>query len=284
MMPFKPNDASPLLIFGGPYSNLQATRAIRQVADKLGIAAHNILCTGDLVAYCAEPDQTVDLIRKWGIGVVAGNCEESVGNGAEDCGCGFTEGSSCDLLSAQWYNYTLPRVSEANKAWMRQLPNRICFNYCQLAFTVIHGGVDSNNQFIFASAPIDEMQQQLQQSGSQIIIAGHCGIPFGRETGSGYWLNAGVIGMPANDGTPDTWYMIITPTETQLTCSWHRLQYDHTETALRMEQSGLGNGYMSALTSGIWPSLDVLPEPEKDLTGRKLSVATINIPKKPNAI
>ena len=80
----------PLLLFGGPYSNLQATRALRAEAERLGIPPARVICTGDVVAYCGDPAATVDEIRDWGCHVVLGNCEESLGRDGEDCGCGFT--------------------------------------------------------------------------------------------------------------------------------------------------------------------------------------------------
>ena len=281
---FKPNETRPLLIFGGPYSNLQATQQIQVVATELNIPTTNILCTGDLVAYCAQPDETVDLIKGWNIGVIAGNCEESVANGLDNCGCGFIEGSSCDLLSAQWYNYTLPRVSQQNKSWMQQLPEQIRFNYGGRNFTVIHGGIESNNQFLFASDSETKKQQQITLSDSDIVLAGHCGLPFGQITEQGYWLNSGVIGMPANDASALTWYMLISPTDDHLVCSWHRLSYDHNETAIQMQKAGLNNGYMKALSSGLWPSLDVLPESETKQTGKAITLAKINIPRAADAI
>ncbi len=277
MSAFTPDQSQPLLIFGGPYSNLQATQALRQIADNLDIPAGNILCTGDLVAYCAEPDETVNLIRDWGIAVIAGNCEESVGNGAENCGCGFTEGSACDLLSVQWYNFTRPRVSTANKAWMRQLSGQIRFDYGHYRFTAIHGGFHNSSDFIFASAAEEKKAHSLALAESDIILAGHCGIPFGQRINNRYWLNPGVIGMPANDGTPDTWYMLITPVNQQLVCRWHRLTYDHDATAHQMMTAGLNNGYRQALSSGLWPSLDVLPESEKAQTGQRLTPPTLTI-------
>ena len=87
----------PLLVFGGPYSNRQATEALRAEAERLGIPPERCICTGDVVAYCADPVGTTDLIRDWGCPVVMGNCEESLAEGAEDCGCGFLSGSTCDL-------------------------------------------------------------------------------------------------------------------------------------------------------------------------------------------
>ncbi|MHC5035572.1 MAG: metallophosphoesterase family protein, partial [Planctomycetota bacterium] len=79
----------PVLVFGGPYSNLEATRALLAEAARRGLAPSRLLCTGDVVAYCADPQATVDLIRGAGIAVVMGNCEESLGSAAADCGCGF---------------------------------------------------------------------------------------------------------------------------------------------------------------------------------------------------
>ena len=65
----------PLLAFGGPYSHLQATEAMLAEARRRGIAPGNIICTGDVVAYAANPEETAQLIRGAGIHVVAGNCE-----------------------------------------------------------------------------------------------------------------------------------------------------------------------------------------------------------------
>ena len=74
----------PLVVFGGPYSNLQATRAMQAETRRLGIAPDRVICTGDVVAYCANPAETTDLVRAWGIHVVAGNCEESLAADADD--------------------------------------------------------------------------------------------------------------------------------------------------------------------------------------------------------
>ena len=93
----------PLLFFGGPYSNLEATRALLDRAAALGIAPWRTVCTGDVVAYGADPAATVELLRNCGCHVVMGNCEESLAAGRADCGCGFPEGSQCERLSAAWF-------------------------------------------------------------------------------------------------------------------------------------------------------------------------------------
>src|SRR5215472_14622804 len=79
----------PLMVFGGPYSNLEATRAVLEEAARLSISADHIICTGDVVAYGADAAATVDLVRDRVGHVVMGNCEQSLAAGSVDCGCGF---------------------------------------------------------------------------------------------------------------------------------------------------------------------------------------------------
>ena len=115
---------APILIFGGPYSNLEAMEALIAAAESRNIPADHMLCTGDVVAYGADPQATVDLIRAAGIAVVMGNCEESLGEDSSDCGCGFDKGSACDVLATQWFAYASRALDVQAKAWMRSLPRQ----------------------------------------------------------------------------------------------------------------------------------------------------------------
>ena len=116
---------APVLVFGGPYSNLQATEALLAEAARLSIPPARMICTGDVVAYGADPTATLDRIIGSGCFVVAGNCEENLSAGRSDCGCGFEEGSACDLLSRAWYPYAAARVTDAYRRWMAALPSRL---------------------------------------------------------------------------------------------------------------------------------------------------------------
>lgn len=87
------------LVFGGPYSNMRAVLALRSQAQVLGIPADRCFCTGNVVAYCSEPEEIIGILRDWGCRVIAGNCEEQLATGADACGCGFAPGTECDRLS-----------------------------------------------------------------------------------------------------------------------------------------------------------------------------------------
>lgn len=54
----------PVLIFGGCYSNLEATQAMLAEAARLDVPPARMICTGDVVAYCADALDTVRLIRE----------------------------------------------------------------------------------------------------------------------------------------------------------------------------------------------------------------------------
>ncbi len=266
-----------ILVFGGPYGNLAATRALRERAAALEIAPTHVICTGDLVAYCGEPAETVALVRDWGIHVVMGNCEEALAASEPDCGCGFEPGSACSALAETWYEFADRRVDAAQRRWLQALPRRLDFTAGGRRFRVIHGSPDRINEFVFASNPATTRRAWLARAGVDAIIGGHAGIPFGQAFGDRYWLNAGVIGMPANDGGAHVWYLLIEPRDDALEVSWHRLDYDYAASERSTRKAGMRE-YADALASGLWPSLDILPAAERARTGQPLDLPPLRIP------
>ena len=275
--PFRSLDAgTDILVFGGPYSNLNASRALRREAERRGIQPTRVICTGDVVAYCAEPEETVGEIRDWGCHVIAGNCEEQLAAGEGDCGCGFEEGTACDLLAKGWYPFANGRISAESRTWMGQLSRSMRFECGGLKGLVVHGGTEVINRFIFASDG-DTIGDELRRSAADLVVAGHAGIPFVARRGGQVWFNPGVIGMPANDGTADVWFGMITATDVGMTLSTHRLAYDHRGAAAAMRRFAYADGYAKSLVTGIWPSFDVLPPVERAETGRRLRPRTMSI-------
>src|SRR4029453_13421155 len=99
----------------------------------------------------------------------------------------------------------------------------------------VHGGVDSINRFVFASAR-DAIAEELRRAKADVVVAGHAGIPFIERGEAGIWFNPGVIGMPANDGTPAGWDGLIQRDGANLLLSTHRMSYDHHAAAAAMRR------------------------------------------------
>ena len=250
-----------VLLFGGPYSNAQAMQALVAKAAVRGIAGGQMICTGDVVAYAGDPVETVAQIRALGCAVVAGNCEIQIAQGAPDCGCGFEEGTACDLLSVGWFDYATQQIDIADKSWMGDLPDVVTFTHFGKRYAVIHGGVDDVARFIWRTTPeavLNAEWDALEQAIGTVnhIIAGHSGIPFQREMSRGRWINAGVIGMPAHDGHQETCFATLEKGEV----TFHPLAYDANRAAARMKAAGLPPDYAQSLLSGYWPSEDILPD------------------------
>lgn len=252
----------PVLVFGGPYSNLEATEAVLAEAARRGIPPRRILCTGDIVAYAADAGATLDLVRRSGIAAIMGNCEESLGSNAGDCGCGYAEGSACDLLAVEWYAHAERSLDREQRAWMAALPRRLDIALAGRRLAVVHGSVRQINRFLFASTPAAVKREELDAARCDGVIAGHCGIPFTEVIDGRLWHNAGAIGMPANDGTPRVWFSVLTPEADGIEIEHAALDYDHAGAAAKMRAARLPEGYAASLETGLWPSCDVLPQAE----------------------
>ena len=317
--------SGPVLLFGGAYSNLQALTALRAEAERLGIPPGNVICTGDTPGYCADPEACLNLLEDWGIYAIAGNVESNLVAGTDDCGCGFGDGSRCDMFAKLWYNYAGNNVTERNLAYMAGLPDILRFTYAGRSVAVLHGSPRNQSEFVWRSTPAEEKLGFLEALEADVAIGGHCGLPFahalarrpGRDEGAGssaergsgrmfadnnqhrsadesgryasasaddldasatddlFWLNPGVIGMPANDGTPRTWFMTLDDTS-GLNFTFHPLHYDHKAAKARMlDDRRLPVSYAATLTTGIWDNTEIMPPPEEAREGIPLDPQTL---------
>ncbi len=249
---------------------------MRRRAEALGIPAGNTICTGDVVAYCAAPEETARLVAEWGCHVIQGNCEQQLAAGAEDCACNFEDGTECAALAKGWYPFANARMSGEMRAWMGALPETLRFDYGGQAFRVVHGGTDIVNRWVFPSER-EVLAEEVSLAAADIVIAGHSGLPTIARVGRRVWFNPGVIGMPANDGTADVWFGLIRATADGVLLSTHRLAYDHHSAAAAMRRYGHANGYARTLVTGIWPSLDILPPAEREATGKRIRQRTLRV-------
>jgi predicted phosphodiesterase len=259
-----------LLFFGGVYSNLQALEALQQWANENDFLPENIFCTGDILGYCAQPLECILLIKSWGIQSIAGNVELQVRNKEADCGCDFKSGGRCDLFSRNWYSYIQSRIDGPSIEWLHTLPHYIVLEYGKQKLTIVHGSWFHTADFIFASTPWPVKQENFAATGADIIIAGHCGLPFHDEQDGKRWINPGVIGMPANDGTERVWFLTMDCVEDEIHFQFHHLHYNNHKAFELMQANRLPQSYANTLLTGIWDNCEILPPEETARQGKMI--------------
>lgn len=193
----------------------------------------------------------------------------------------FPEDSMCHAYSINWYEHVMKELQGTSdlKQWMAQLPRRIEFSFCGRRFAVVHGSPAHIAKFVWPSTSDDELAADIELLPDYIdgVISGHSGIPFARfvpmkRSSPKLWLNAGVIGMPANDGTSRGWFAILTPRGNDIEVSIKALDLEAKEAADAIYATNfLNRGYADALLSGTWPSHDILPLEEQMSTNVPLS-------------
>ncbi|MBK6631616.1 MAG: hypothetical protein IPG33_11650 [Betaproteobacteria bacterium] len=154
-------------------------------------------------------------------------------------------------------------MDDDTRSWMRALPRRLHLDIGGRRLAVVHGGAHRINEYSVASTPPDIKYKEIEATGCDGVLSGHCGLPFTEIVDGRLWHNAGAIGIPANDGTHRTWYSTITPYHGKLCIELHPLDYDYQITARKMRQAGLSERYALALQTGLWPAAPFFPRLSK---------------------
>tara|TARA_R110002096_G_scaffold417113_1_gene620633 strand:- start:6526 stop:7362 length:837 start_codon:yes stop_codon:yes gene_type:complete len=261
---------SKVLIFGGVYSNLQALEGLLKIAKEKGIPNSNMICTGDIIGYCAQPNECLQTFQDLGIASIAGNVEIQLREEQEDCGCDFSDGGRCDLFSKNWYAYAQKKLNPKFLNYLNALPHFINFEYAGKKVSLVHGSYHHISEFIFKSSPWSKKEKNFRATNSDIIIAGHSGLPFVDQKEDLLWINPGVIGMPANDGKTKVWYGILNDEQGRISYEFHNFEYDFNKAAGLMLENNLPASYAQTLKTGLWDNCEILPRQETLEQGKPL--------------
>ena len=248
---------------GGIYSNHLALAAAIDDAHRRGAEA--ILCLGDLGAFGPSPDRVFPLLRQHDIPVVRGNYDDSIARGLDDCQCGYTDPLDNHYARIS-YQYTFRNTSPENREWMASFPNEIRFRLGELEVLACHGSPRRMNEFLWESTtPTHFLRKLTEDHGCDVVLGTHTGIPWWRRVGPDAWyVNAGALGRPANDGRPEVWYALLEARGRELDVELVPVAYPHEALAGEMEREGLPEEFIDTILTGWWTTcLEVLPGKER---------------------
>jgi diadenosine tetraphosphatase ApaH/serine/threonine PP2A family protein phosphatase len=197
-----------LAFFGGLYNNYLALDAT--IADARRRGGGELYCLGDLGAFGPHPDRVFPLLREHGVTCIQGNYDHSVGNGLDDCRCGYTDPRD-NLFAQISYDYTFAHTSPANREWLRALPPSLRLEIDGVRFLLCHGSPRKTNEFLWESTTSTQFLDKLTADyEADVILGTHTGLHWRRELPSGrQFVNVGVLGRPENDGTTRVWYTLV---------------------------------------------------------------------------
>lgn len=249
--------------FGGVYSNHLALGAAILDAGERGAEA--MICLGDLGAFGPNPDKVFPLLARHGIPVVRGNYDDSLAQGLDDCQCGYTDPRDNHYARLS-YEYTLSNTSGENRAWMGDLPSEIRFDLGELSVLACHGSPRRMNEFLWESAtPTHFLARMAQRHATDVILGTHTGLHWTRQLAPHAWyVNAGALGRPANDGRPEVWYAMLEATDRNLEVEFIPVTYRVDDLADEMRDERLPEEFIETIRTGWWTTcLEVLPAKER---------------------
>jgi diadenosine tetraphosphatase ApaH/serine/threonine PP2A family protein phosphatase len=268
-------DAAPeraaIALYGGIYSNHLALAAALEDCRRRGIG--RLYALGDLGAFGPHPDRVFPLLRERGVALLAGNYDDSLARGLDDCQCGYTDPRDNEFARRS-YAYTFAKTSAVNKAFLRGLPREIRVDAGGWRLLLCHGSPRRQNEFLWESTTPDHFLEKLcDGAGADVIAATHTGIKWRRSLPSGrLFVNVGVLGRPENDGTTRVWYTVlhIAPRaagmrpDQAIEVEFVPVEYDHAELAREMRAEGLPAEFVATIETGWWTTcLEVLPFKER---------------------
>ncbi len=263
-----PPSVKKIALFGGVYSNHHALSAALAASREYGVDA--TYCLGDLGAFGPHPDLVYPLLRTNGVEVVSGNYDDSLARDLADCQCGYTDPRD-NYFARLSYEYTVRNTSEANKRFLRTLPNAIRLRLGGHRVLLSHGSPRRQNEFLWESTTPDHFLEKLcDDFEADVIAVTHTGLKWQRHLPSGRLVvNVGVLGRPENDGTTRVWFTIVEARGVgngtdAVHVDFVPVHYDHRTLADEMRQEGLPAEFIETIETGWWTTcLEVLPHKER---------------------
>lgn len=243
------------LILSDIHSNLEALSAVlAQVKRK---KFDKVLVLGDLVGYGANPNQTIDIIRRFKASIVIRGNHDKVASGLE-AGDNFNRAA---MQSALW---TRNKLTPENRSYLTRLPQGPLLVDGEIL--VSHGTPLDEDAYIFSDYDAYEVFQVMD---FKLCFFGHTHLPViyavsnqrlytfrptgdrvkvELVTGFKYMINPGSVGQP-RDKNPMAAYAIYDSDNRTIT--FKRVEYSISKTQGKILRAGLPQSLANRLSIGV---------------------------------
>jgi putative phosphoesterase len=240
-----------LAIFSDIHANLPAMEAVRDHIQQGGYDA--IYCLGDLGGYASQPDEVQEIIMAMACPTLLGNYDEGVGFNLDDCGCHYVKPFDIQMSNISFL-WTREYTTDANKAWLRELPRDLRLDIAGKRVLLCHGSPASTTEYLFENRSEGYLRKFLpggrHDAQADVIVFGHTHIPYHRVVDDVHFVNTGSVGRP-KDGDPRAGYCVLAfGDDGSVTSEQVRLPYDVEMTCTRLLAAGLPAYFADYLRTG----------------------------------
>lgn len=255
-----------IALFSDIHANLPALQACFESMESHKPDA--IYCLGDLVGYNVWPNEVINEIRRRGIPTIAGNYDQGIGLGIDECGCAYKTDTDKEMGKVS-ISFTNAIVNNEERQYLRTLPAHIRvefhLNNDKLTLLLVHGSPRKINEYLFEDRDEKSFVRIMEDAGADIMCFGHTHKPFHRvlqivangKANFKHAINIGSVGKP-KDGNPQGCYAMLTlhaessgDRQDAVTVDFIRFNYDVEKAAHAVEESPLPNAYADMLRKGF---------------------------------
>jgi predicted phosphodiesterase len=214
------------------HANLEALQAVlNDIGDQ---KCTHVACLGDIVGYCANPKECLDIIRGMNIPCIKGNHDEYCAN--DNPLEGFNP------KAAKVINWTRRQLTAPDKQWLSELP------YVRLidGFTLVHASLEQPHRWSYVFEKLAATASFACQT-TPVCFFGHTHVPvafirdkmvrggtyskFRLERGLQYFIGVGAVGQP-RDGNPKAAYVVYDMDQKSI--ELRRIDYDISKAQKKM--------------------------------------------------
>jgi putative phosphoesterase len=223
-----------IAVIGDIHANLPALRAV--VDDVARIGADALYCVGDVVGRGPHPNEVVDELRRLDVPTVQGNWDEAIGMDREQTGASFStaQAEGDGNTSMRWSS---DRLTEQNKAWLRQLPVSMRVVLAGRSVYLFHGAPYKQTEYLWADRPSRVFARLASDEADDVFCFGHTHEAWHRVVGQAHVVACGSVGC-GTEGDARARYAVIYIGEPDISVGFRAVDYDHISVVRDMAAAG----------------------------------------------
>ncbi|MBQ4122443.1 metallophosphoesterase family protein [bacterium] len=197
-----------IAIISDIHGNLDALTSVLENIEKEGCS--KIFCLGDIAMAGPEPSLTIhkiqELIQTKDFYIIQGNTDKMLSVFSFDIQNAIMK---VNAVMASAYFSDSQILTNEEKNFLAQLPEKQELTLFGVKILLVHGSPRRNDENIFPNMKIEEVEEIIKDTKSDVIFCGHTHMPCGYQTNTEQTVvNVGSVGRPFSE-TPLSCYAIM---------------------------------------------------------------------------